>query len=93
MNKVKHNRILFLTQWQFEDPLVQTYTLPYVRIIQKITSCYPYVVTINRVLKAISIKKRGGFISIEIPSGKRLLFVGWLFNILSLQITYREKEY
>jgi len=45
--KTTHNRILFITQWQFKDPLVQTYTLPYVRIIQKITSCYPYVVTVG----------------------------------------------
>ncbi|MFZ1808147.1 MAG: hypothetical protein WAU36_13035, partial [Cyclobacteriaceae bacterium] len=29
------NNILILTYWSFQDALIQTYTLPYVRIIRK----------------------------------------------------------
>ncbi|HTB31264.1 MAG TPA: hypothetical protein VK808_04510 [Bacteroidia bacterium] len=92
MNKKTQQRILFITQWPFEDPLVQTYTLPYVRIIQKITSCYPYVVTINKNDNSIIVKRKGGVISIQIPSGKRLLFCGWLLNILTLRKIIRKKS-
>ncbi len=90
--KISWNRILFITQWQFEDALVQTYTLPYVRIIQKITACYPYVVTINKGINRICVKKIGGIISIQIPSGKRLLFLGWLLNILALRKIIQKKK-
>lgn len=90
--KTNSNRILVITQWQFEDPLVQTYTLPYVEIIQKITSCYPYVVTVGKNLNAISIKKKGKFISIELPSSKTNLFLRWLLNILSLWKIVRKKN-
>ena len=31
----KRNSILVLTHWSFQDALVQTYTLPYVRMIRK----------------------------------------------------------
>ena len=82
--KTTHNRILFITQWQFKDPLVQTYTLPYVRIIQKITSCYPYVVTVGGKNKSITVKRKEGIISIEMPTGNGRLFLGWLLNTLSL---------
>lgn len=90
--KTGNNRILFITQWQFEDALVQTYTLPYVRIIQKINSCYPYVVTINKGRSSLTIKKKAGIISIEIPSGKRFLFLGWLLPIFSLHKIIRKKK-
>jgi len=33
--KIKNN-LLVLTQWSFKDPLIQTYTLPYVEIIRRI---------------------------------------------------------
>lgn len=33
----KVNNILFITQWQFNDALVQTYTLPYVKIIKELS--------------------------------------------------------
>jgi len=90
--KTAPNRILFLTQWQFADPLVQTYTLPYVGIIRKITSCYPYVVTINKDKNLIGVKRKDGIISIEIPSGKRFFFLGWLINIASLRKIIKKKK-
>jgi glycosyltransferase involved in cell wall biosynthesis len=34
----KHNNVLVLTYWSFNDALIQTYTLPYVKIIRKIVS-------------------------------------------------------
>jgi len=83
--KTNPNRILFITQWQFEDPLIQTYTLPYVRIIQKITPCYPYLVVTGNKSDRTLIRRRSGVISIELPSGKRFLFLGWALNILSLR--------
>jgi hypothetical protein len=33
--KMKSKKILILTYWSFKDALIQTYTLPYVRIIRK----------------------------------------------------------
>lgn len=36
--KGEHKNILVLTYWSYNDALVQTYTLPYVRIIRKIIS-------------------------------------------------------
>ncbi len=71
---------------------MQTYTLPYVRIIQKITSCYPYLVTINNGLNNIRVSKKGEIISVEIPSGKRFLFLGWLLNILTLRRIINKKK-
>jgi hypothetical protein len=90
--KSSYNRILFITQWQFDDPLIQTYTLPYVQIIQKITSCYPYVVTTGKNIKSITVKKKGDVVSIEMPSGKRLFFLGWLLNIASLHKIIKRKK-
>ncbi len=90
--KTSRNRILFITQWPYEDALVQTYTLPYVRIIQKIAGCYPYVVTINKSLNSILVKRIDGVISIHIPSGKRMFFMGWLLNILSLRKIIKKKN-
>jgi glycosyltransferase involved in cell wall biosynthesis len=90
MNK-SNNRILFITQWQFEDALVQSYTLPYIRIIKKITSCYAYLVTVNRNSNSLEIKKQGEFVSITIPSGKRLMFFGWFLNILLLRKIIKKK--
>jgi hypothetical protein len=91
MNGKSPLRILFITQWPFEEPLVQTYTLPYVKIIQKITTCYPYVVTINNNGNSLLIKKRGSIISIEFPSRKRALFLGWLMNILIIRKIINKK--
>jgi len=34
----KHKNILVLTYWSYNDALIQTYTLPYIRIIRKIIS-------------------------------------------------------
>ncbi len=90
--KTSHNRILFITQWQFGDPLVQTYTLPYVQIIKRITSSYAYVVTISKRRNSIVVQKRGEIISIEIPSGNRFLFLGWIANILGLQKIIKKKS-
>lgn len=90
--KATQKRILFITQWQYADPLVQTYTLPYVQIIQKIAFGYSYVVTTNSKQGTISIKKKGNIISIELPSGKGFLFLGWAINILSLQRILKKKS-
>jgi len=89
--KAANNRIVFITQWQWKDPLVQIYTLPYVEIIQKITLCYPYVVTVNKSLNRVLIQKKKNFISLEVPSGKRFLFFGWVLNILNLQRIVKKK--
>ena len=72
--------------------MVQTYTLPYVRIIQKITSCYSYVVTVSNGLNKIVVKKKDGIISIEVPSGRQFLFFGWALNILALRRVITKKK-
>lgn len=90
--KTNKKRILFITQWQFEDALIQTYTLPYVDIIQKITSCYPYVVGVNNSLDSILIKKKGNIVSIQFPPGKRFLFLRWTRNMIVLWRILRKKK-
>jgi len=40
-----NNNILFITYWSFNDPLIQTYTLPYIQIIRKITKGTLYLAT------------------------------------------------
>jgi len=86
------NRILFITQWAYEDPLVQTYTLPYVSIIKRLTGAYCYVVTVNNTLSFIKVKKIKDIISIQIPSGKRFFFLGWVQNILALRKLIAKKR-
>jgi glycosyltransferase involved in cell wall biosynthesis len=90
--KSNPNRIIFITQWQWDDPLVQTYTLPYVGIIQKITKCYPYIVTIGKSNNSITVKKKNGKICIEIPPNKRFLFTGWIMNLLRLRNIIKKKN-
>ena len=38
------------------------------------------------------VKRLGGVISIQIPSGKRMLFMGWLLNIFSLRKIIQKKN-
>ena len=82
--KTNNKRILFITQWPFDDALIQTYTLPYVHIIQNITSWYPYVVVANKTIDKIVIKKRGRIITISLPYLKQYLFLRWILNIIAL---------
>jgi len=90
--KTPNKRILFITQWPFEDALIQTYTLPYVRIIQNITSWYPYVVVADRTINKIAIKKRGSVITIVLPYLKQYLFLRWVLNIIILWRIVKQKK-
>lgn len=87
-----NGRILFITQWKYDDALVQTYTLPYIRIITNITSSYPYLITMKEGSKSTTIEKKNGVIVIQMPSGKRLLYMGWLLNFLKLYIISGRKN-
>jgi len=77
-------KILFITQWQFEDALIQTYTLPYIQIIQKITSAPCYLVCVDKSISKIKASKKGSVIVISLPANNGGLFMGWGLNILSL---------
>jgi glycosyltransferase involved in cell wall biosynthesis len=85
-------RILFLTLWQFEDPLIQAYTLPYVKIISDIGSYYPYLVTLNKSIERTRISKKNNAISIILPSGRSGRFLGWVKNFVTLYSIVRKKQ-
>jgi glycosyltransferase involved in cell wall biosynthesis len=78
-------RILFITQWEYNDALVQTYTLPYINIIKNLTSAYSSLVTIGRGNKKLSIKKRGRNIVMELPDPTGFFRLQWMFNIIILR--------
>lgn len=83
---------MFITQWPFEDALIQTYTLPYVHIIQNITSWYPYVVVSDKTASKIAIKRRGSVITIVLPYLKQYLFLRWVRYIIFLWKIVKKKE-
>lgn len=85
-------KILFITQWQFYDALVETYTLPNIRIIEKLKPCYPYLITINNTIYKLRIKKRKDIVSIDLPSPQRYLFTGWILNLFTIIKIIRKKN-
>jgi glycosyltransferase involved in cell wall biosynthesis len=85
-------KILFLTLWQFEDTLIQTYTLPYVKIISKAKSCYPYLVTVNKNIDSVTISKKNNFISIALPSGGSGIIMSWFKNLTVLYKIMKKKK-
>jgi hypothetical protein len=84
-------RIMFLTQWNYEEALVQTYTLPYIAIIKRIRSSYCYLITIGKSGR-LNIKKCGDNILIELPVPKRFFRLRWLFNIIILNKIIKKKQ-
>lgn len=85
-------KILFITQWQFEDALIQTYTLPYIQIVQKITGSPCYLVCVNKNINKISVNKKGTIIVISLPTSGSNPFWEWGMNILSLSGIIRKKK-
>jgi glycosyltransferase involved in cell wall biosynthesis len=52
------NPILVITYWSFKDALVQTYTLPYVKIIARVSNRKIYMVCLEQVQVATSKQER-----------------------------------
>ena len=77
-------RILFITQWEYQDGLIQS-TLSYLNIIERITGYYCYLVTTSKVSNKIRVAKRGRMIMIEVPVKRRWLFLSWFYNIILLK--------
>lgn len=73
--------ILFITQWHYDDALVQTYTLPYVNMIEKITGATAYLVTVGKGNNKTSVKKHKGLIVIELPDPTLSGRLQWLLNV------------
>jgi len=86
------NKILFVTQWQYEDALVQTYTLPYINIIQRLNSAHCYLVTIGK-NKRIEVKKRKDIVVIEIPDPTGMYWLQWFLNIILLNRITGKKHF
>ena len=55
--KCKKN-ILILTQWSFKDALIQTYTLPYIKIIRDLIAKERKIILITSEQKNIALKKK-----------------------------------
>jgi len=80
----KTRRVLFITQWRYNDALIQTYTLPYIRIIRNITPGYFYLIAVSDRSEKIKISKRGNIALIELPLRRKPLLLQWLLNIIAL---------
>lgn len=85
---MKTNNILIITYWPYKDALIQTYTLPYVKIITK--HLQPgskiYLVTLDNQIAIRSTFSDQNIENISLPyipfSGKAIF--GWLKNIFLL---------
>ena len=86
------DKILFITQWQYEDALVQTYTLPYINIIKRLTLSNCSLVTIGKTNKTTRITKQGLEV-IELPDPTGIFRLQWLFNILILRRIVRKEKF
>lgn len=91
----KKLNILVLTYWQFDDALIQTYTLPYLRIIESVISddSKIFLVTLDRQ------KKDSKIISPKIiniskpyfPFGIKSIFE-WIKNLFNLYILIKKEQ-
>lgn len=88
-----NKKILFITQWEYKDALVQTYTLPYINIIRRNTPASCYLVTISENSRTIRVKKRDGIVVIEIPDPTRMSWLQWFLNIFLLLRIVRKKQF
>lgn len=82
--KDKATGILILTQWHYDDALIQTYTLPYVHIIKNITLAPCYLVTVGKNNAKTNISERGGITVIELPDPLLTGRIQWFYNIFTL---------
>ncbi len=92
MNSV-NRKILFITQWQYEDALVQTYTLPYIDIVKRLTSSNCSLVTIGKTNKITRRIKHNGLEVIELPDPTGMFRLQWFFNILILRRIIRKEKF
>jgi hypothetical protein len=85
-------KILFLTQWHYDDALVQTYTLPYVNIIKQITMAHCFLVTTGKNNRETNISERGGITVIELPDPLLAGRVQWFYNIFKLNSIIKKEH-
>ena len=52
---MEHKNILIITHWSYRDALVQTYTLPYVKIIRNILSSHKKIILVTSEQKKIAL--------------------------------------
>ena len=84
--------ILFITQWQYEDALIQTYTLPYVQIIKNITGFGCYLVCVNKGIAKIAVREENGVTVIVMPLGSGNQFINWGRNLLALRKLIKRED-
>ncbi|MGP8217711.1 MAG: hypothetical protein ACLQQ4_19230 [Bacteroidia bacterium] len=87
-----HQKILFITQWPFEDALIQTYTLPYIQIVKKITGSPCYLVCFNKNIKSCKVCTRGGIVIIDLPTERGLQFIEWGRNVITILKIINKKK-
>ena len=86
------NKILFITQWQYDDALVQTYTLPYVNIVKRITNATCYLVTTGKGNSVVKLVERDGINIIELPDPTKGGRLQWIKNLFILN-SFVKKEH
>ena len=92
LNTNDREKILFITQWQYEDALIQTYTLPYIKIIKKITNCTCFLVCVDKSIDRIRIIKKESIVLICLPFDKKNQFMAWGKNLIALRTIIKNKS-
>ncbi len=87
--------ILVLTYWSFNDALIQTYTLPYVKIIADIISedskLYLYTLENKKTTTHTITKKISNITGVYHPFGLKAI-ISWLVNFCKLYILIKKNK-
>lgn len=95
--------ILVLTYWEFNDALIQTYTLPYIRIIKKYTKGDVFLITFESLKNGVSVEdqksisgdlQKEGIIPVfySYRSNVVFSFFSWIICIFKLRSLIRKNR-
>jgi glycosyltransferase involved in cell wall biosynthesis len=84
--------ILFITQWHYNDALIQTYTLPYIRIIKQITGADCYLVCTDKSINRITVDEKSSIKVVALPANMGNQFMSWGKNIIALRKLINKKN-
>jgi hypothetical protein len=90
----KTKNILVITWWSFDDPLIQTYTLPYLRIIREILpeGSNIFLVTLEKKKRTAAAEKNIVHLPLDYHSPGIVAGWKWIRNILSLRKLIKQKN-
>ena len=83
-------KILVITQWKYNDALIQAYTLPYIHIINNVGPNICYLVCVKDE-GDIAIAEKDGVTVIELPVNKDRIFSSWFRNITALNKVIKQE--